>query len=334
MHSDHFLKQAADFAALMGGNKIILLTTHVSPDGDAVASLLAAAEIVACLGSRPVCALDAVVPVRFQFLPGADHILKPEELPSKAQANPWPAAVALDCGSLARIGKIADQIPAGTPLINVDHHPDNVHFADLNIVYPEAASTTEILFHLAQARALPLSSKMASLLYTGLMTDTGAFRFSNTSQEAFAMATKLTDLGINPYEIAKAVYGTNSAASVKMLGEALSSLELAAAGRIALMTARDWNAHEEYEDAVDFALTVKGVQAAAFFRVGNGTCRVSLRSCGDHNVAGIARRFGGGGHQRAAGFTFQGSLEEIRERVIEALREEIGDRAARVADQK
>ncbi len=333
-NSDQFQRAAAEFSAHLGGGKTVLATTHVSADGDAVASLLAARQIIAALGSRAVCVLDGSVPWRFLFLPGSDQILKPEQLSQALKASALDAAIVLDCGSLTRIGGVADIIPSGVRLINVDHHPDNVSFAALNIVDPQASSTTEILFDLTLALDLPISSDLAILLFAGLMSDTGGFRFSNTSQKTFRVAAALAQRGVNPFEIACAIYRTNSAAGLKSLGEALTSLELEADGRIAFMTASNRNPQEEYEDMVDFALTVQGVRAAALFRAGEGNCRVSLRANGDYDVATIARRFGGGGHQKAAGFTSQSSLPEVRRQVLEALHQEVADRAVPVANEK
>ena len=333
-HLELIKRQAAELSAILGSGKIVLVTAHVSPDGDAIASLLAAAQIITALGSRAVCVLDAQISSRFLFLPGSDQILKPEQLAQVFRASPPEAAMVVDCGSLMRIGGVADRIPSGAKLVNVDHHPDNAAFAALNIVYPNASSTTEILFDIIRALAIPMSQDLATLLYAGLMSDTGGFRFSNTSQKTFQVAAALAQKGVNAFHVACAVYRANSAAGVKLLGEALTSLQVEEDGRIAFMTTQNGNPPDECEDAVDFALTVRGVRAAALFRVGKEGCRVSLRASGDYDVAQIARRFGGGGHQKAAGFTSRAELEEVRRQVLEALRQEVADRAVPAAEER
>ncbi len=321
-----FAREAEEFARLVGKGQTVLVTTHVSPDGDAVASTLAAAEIVKLIGGRPVCGLEAAVPRRFGFLPGASEILQPEALPDPD----YLAVLIVDCGNLARIGKNTTQrLAAEADVVNIDHHADNQFFGKLNLVQPLASSTTEILFDLIQALKLPLAAPLATLLYAGLLTDTGGFRHTNTTAQTFSKAASLAAAGSDPAKISADIYSANSLASVKLLGQALQSLELFADGRVAMMTIPDLPEVEEPENLADSGLGVQGVELTALFRLGAGTCRVSLRARGDYDVAKIARTFGGGGHPKAAGFTYSGSAEAIRARVLEALREEMEDSTAR-----
>jgi phosphoesterase RecJ-like protein len=314
-------RQAADFARILGNGKEILVATHTSPDGDAVASLLAGAEIVRMLGGRAVEVLDGQIPERFQFLPGGARIQPPERLENRN----YDAALILDSGNVSRIGRAAEKIPAGKPIVNVDHHPDNTFFGDLNLVFPEAASTTSLLYEISQALQLRLTPSLALWLYTGLLTDTGGFRFSNTTERAFQIAARLVASGVDPAAVADELFCRNTIEGVKLLGEALLSLRVSDGGKVASMSVDANPLHQEIEEIADLALTVKGVQAAAFFRQDGGQTRVSLRSRGDYDVGKIARRYGGGGHQKAAGFSYTGSLQEIRARVIQALCEEVGE---------
>ncbi len=314
-----FRQQAVEFAALLGGEKSVLVGSHKSPDGDALCSLLAAARILTILSSRPVCVVDGQIPERFNFLPGADQIR------SLAQLTSWnfDAVLTVDCGSLSRLGALADRIGSEPLLVNIDHHPDNSLFGRLNIIFPEASSTAELLYDIILALNVPLDVDLATILYTGLMTDTGGFRYSNTSSTAFAMAARLVQAGADPAILAQAIYSNNSLHGIKLLGEAAHSLDLSAGGRVASMTVQQPEASEELEEITDFALTIKGVRALALFRLAGNTVRCSLRARGSHDVARIARKYGGGGHQKAAGFTWDGSLEEIRIRVLADLREEV-----------
>jgi phosphoesterase RecJ-like protein len=317
-----FRRQAGDFAELLGGGKTVLLASHQSPDGDAVASLLAAARIVEMLGSRTIRALEGVVPERFSFLPGSEHIYNSPDVPSES----YDAFLMVDCGSLARIGDIGQRIRSNDLIVNIDHHPDNTQFGRLNIVYPQASSTTELLYDIITALNLPLDPVLALLLYTGLMTDTGSFRYSSTSAESFAMAEHLVEVGVDPSVISDSVFSTNSLGGVKLLGEAMNSLELRADGRIASMIVQQPETYEELEEITDIALTIKGVRAIALFRVSKTAIRVSLRARGDYDVAKIARKYGGGGHQKAAGFTYYGPLDEIRALALEELSDEVEEK--------
>lgn len=321
--NDAFLRQAKDLAALLGGGKVVLVASHQSPDGDALASLLAGAQIVSRLGSQPLCVMDCSVPAQYQFLPGSDKVLTPAQALAAAEFKTCEAAWILDSGSLGRIGQVQQVLAPNLSIVNVDHHPDNALFGKLNIVTPEAASTTEILYDLTLALDLPLDRSLATTLYTGLMTDTGGFRFSNTTERAFEIASQLVAAGADPTTIAQAVYCDNTVTGLHRLGEALESLEVLSAGSVAVLSLPDQNSDRELEDLTDLAMTVRGVQAAVVFRVGPDYCRASMRIRGDGNVSRIARQFGGGGHQKAAGFTFAGSLDDIRFQVIQALTQEV-----------
>lgn len=322
--------EAAEFSSLLGGKERVLVSTHTSPDGDAIASALAALKILELLGSNPACYLAGQVPQRYRFLPGHDRIRQVQ----KGEEQRWDHALIVDCGSYPRIWDAADLIHPDAVLVNVDHHADNQHFGRLNVVYPEAPSTTQILFDLARALELPIDENLAAVLYVGLMTDTGGFRFSNTNERTFAAAAELTRLGARPDIMAEAVYSSNSPDAMKLLGEALTSLELTGGGRVATMTVHAVDNSEEWEDLSDFALAVDGVIASALFRVRENVTRVSLRGRGPVEVAGIAKRFGGGGHPKAAGFTGQGDPQEIRSRVVEALLEEVERRYAHSSDEE
>lgn len=322
--------EAAEFASLLSNKENVLVSTHTSPDGDAIASALAAVKILELLGSDPVCYLAGQMPHRYHFLPDHHRIRQVQ----KGEEQRWNHALIVDCGSYPRIRDVADLIRPDAVLVNVDHHADNQHFGRLNIVLPEAPSTTQILFDLVKALELPIEQDLATILYVGLMTDTGGFRFSNTDERAFTTAAQLTRLGAKPDLIADAVYSSNSQEAMKLLGEALASLEVTADGRIATMMVHTTDNSEEWEDLSDFGLAVDGVTASALFRVKENVTRVSLRGRGPVEVIAIAKRFGGGGHLKAAGFTDQGDPEKIRSRVVEALLEEVEQRNAHSSDEE
>jgi phosphoesterase RecJ-like protein len=314
-----FQQQVTEFTELLGRGKTVLVSSHKSPDGDALASILAAAQILNLLGSEAVCALEGMMSARFSFLPGADKLRNVSDLPPGS----FNTVLTLDCGSLSRIGSVAERIGSDPIVVNIDHHPDNGLFGRLNIVYPEASSTSELLFDLVRALDLPLDASLATLMYAGLMTDTGSFRHTNTTPEGFLMASQLCAAGADSARIAEAVYSTNSLGSLKLLGEAMNSLELNFEGRVAIMTVQQPDTYEELEEITDFALSVKGVRTLALFRVSKNATRVSLRARGSHDVAHIARKHGGGGHEKAAGFTYNGPISEIRGLVLEELHAEV-----------
>ncbi|MFH1861892.1 MAG: bifunctional oligoribonuclease/PAP phosphatase NrnA [bacterium] len=319
--AENLIAIAVAFATAVSGKKRILITTHTASDGDAIASLVAAAEIVRALNSHPTCAIDGKVPERFHFLSNAKSIVEVSNL----AVGIWDQVLIVDSGSISRIGEVQKIFPTETPLINIDHHADNSQFGTLNFVQSEASSTTEILYHLAISLDLIITPELATALYTGLLTDTGGFRYSNTTAESFRMAEHLVRCGVRPDQIANRVFLNNSLSSVRTLGNALNSLELISDNRIAIMTIPLAEPQEEIEDLADYALAVKGVLAAMVLRVGSKSCRVSLRGRGRINVGRIARLFGGGGHPKAAGFIHQGAIEKVLPLVIEELNQEIAE---------
>ncbi len=320
--TESMLSLAARFRSVLsipGQKQPAIITSHASPDGDAVASILAASEILRMLGVEPVCVIEGGVPPRFQFMEDAEKINSSDSL----KGTQYKQALVVDSANKARIGNVNRLFTDDAFIINIDHHADNSLFGSLNIVYPEAASTTEILYDLSAALDLDIDKTMAEYLYTGLLTDTGRFRFSNTTARTFDIASALVSSGAQPNEISKHIYSSNSIKAMRLIGEALSSLEIYADNRVAVMTIHPPSDSEEPEELAEYTLKIKDVRATALFRIIDGTTRVSLRGRGDYNVAQIARKFGGGGHPKAAGFTSDEKPDVIRKQVIEALIQEV-----------
>jgi phosphoesterase RecJ-like protein len=320
--------QAREFRSFVNAGKTVLVTTHVAPDGDAAASLLAAARIVELSGGHPVCLLDGEIPPHLSFLPGTETIAGVGE---SDLCGTYDTVLVVDSANLERIGEVQTRFNAGARIINIDHHADNTRFGHLNIVTSAASSTAEILFDLCIALRLRIGARLATLLYTGILTDTGGFRHTNTTAHTFSTAGRPAAYGADPNAVAEAVYAGNSPVGLKLLGQALTSLELSPDGRIAAMMIAPPDGWEEMEDLAEYPLRVRGVQAAALLRVLSGAVRVSLRGKGSVNVSKVAHRFGGGGHPKAAGFTARGDPETIRCQVFELLQGEI-ERHAPTAD--
>lgn len=319
-----------EFATLLNGGKNLLISTHVSPDADAAASLVAAAEITKTLGCNPICVLTAELPERYRFLPGSEDVREVKDTRNQS----FDLALIVDCGSYQRIGDVSTCIADNALKINIDHHADNTQFGKLNIIHPEAASTTEILFNITRILNIPFTERLATQLYTGLLSDTGSFRYSNTTESALSIAAQLVKLGAKPHLIAENLYANNPLTSIRLLGQALASLELTANGQIATMAVSQTTEQEELEDFADFALSIQGVQASALLRLKNGILRVSMRGRGFVDVSRIAREFGGGGHPKAAGFTGKGTLDEVKSHVIEALSKEVEKSGVHPINQK
>ena len=305
----------------------IFVASHESPDGDAVGSLLATYLVLKATGRRVVCYNPSQIPAVYRFLPEVDAITR-----NPSDVVEFDTAVVLDCGNLSRLGTMSDMVNAMPTVINIDHHVTNTKFGTHRLIDTEACATAAIIYRLIKAAGWPITRDVATCLYTGILTDTGSFRFSNTNREVFAICDDLTARGVDPYAVAQHVYGTYSLGRIKLLNLALDSIELSANGQMSIMTLtqqmlRDTRTQPEDADGlINYARRIEDVKVAALIqeladaegnplRTTNGPRRnyhVSLRSDGSVDVAEIAMSFGGGGHPNASGFSIETTLADLK----------------------
>ncbi len=289
-----------------------LLTSHVRPDGDSIGSQLALKYALELLGKQVrVVNHDAAQPGLMPF-PGVSSI----EIADRAEDD-FDAVIVLECGDLARTGV---QGLDRYFIINIDHHPGNAMFGAINWFEPSAAACGEMVFDLITALGTRLTFEMATHIYIAILTDTGSFHYSNISPRTFDICRQTLQTGIDPVNIARTVYDSNNVGRLKLFGAVLNSIELDRSGRLALiyvdheMARRAGGTYDDTEGLINLPLTVKEIQAVAFFKeADNGEYRVSLRSNGEIDVAAVAKRFGGGGHKNAAGCTVPGPYATARE---------------------
>ncbi|MBR1759758.1 MAG: bifunctional oligoribonuclease/PAP phosphatase NrnA [Schwartzia sp.] len=302
---------------LMAANKL-LITAHVNPDGDAIGSTLALAALLHGKGKTTVVMLDDKLPKNLSFLPGYDAIVRPEE-GEKADAE---MLVILDT-SLDRIGEVA-KAAEGLPVLNIDHHISNDGKADF-LYNDDRAATAEIIFELVERLGGGFTPEIAMPLYTGLATDTGFFKFSNTRPETMRAAARLLEAGVRPERVSEALEEKPESV-VRGQAAALQTMELSYDGRVAglyldkaLATSLDTT-----EGFIDFVRVIEGVEIAVLLKeMDENFCRASVRSKG-LDVSKLAMKFGGGGHLRAAGFPVKKPLAEAKKDVLEALGEILG----------
>ena len=304
----------------------ILLASHSEPDGDAVSSILALGLAIGKLGKKTTIYNASPIPAVYRFLPSVERIVRHIK-----KANTYDVALVLDCGDLPRVGQATATVSQIPVVINIDHHISNTGFGDIQLIDPQACSTAEIVYRLIKAMAVPIDTAMATSLYTGILTDTGSFRFSSTNQAAFAISQEMAELGVEPHEVAQHVYGTYSLGRIKLLNLALDSIEISDNGKLSIMTVTGAMLEEtrtQPEDAdgmINYARRIEDVKVAALIHEqkngktnSNGQRRfhVSLRSDGSVDVAAIAGRFGGGGHTSAAGFQVETTLKKLKSDII------------------
>jgi phosphoesterase RecJ-like protein len=294
-----------------------LVTSHARPDGDAIGSTLALAQILQKMGKTADVVLGDPVPVIYHPLPHSETIVH-----SVRVNGNYDAAIILECDSIqrTRLQGLEKQF-----LINIDHHISSKPFAHVNWIDPTAVATAELIFRLAQAAHVPLTPEIATCLYTAVLTDTGAFCYAPTSSCTFELAKYLVEHGADPREIAQNVYFSSPMSKMCLLGAALSTLQRDGAITWMSVTRQDMERFgaldEDCEGLVNYALGIVGVEVAVFLReVAGDRVRVSIRSKGAVNVAEIAGKFGGGGHECAGGFSTAGPVKEAAERVLNELR--------------
>ena len=316
----------AAFRAFIDAHDEFLILAHLDPDGDAVGSCLGLAWALRSLGKKVVLANESQVPSNLRFLPGSDEIRLARDLD-----RAFGAVFVLDCSSLQRLGETAlERIAPDARIACVDHHAGSDGFGEPRLVNVDASATAELIVEILDDYGIAVSPEIATCLYTGIASDTGAFRYRNTTPRALHLAARLVDSGADPSRTAEALYGKKSAASLRILGLALASLEARAGGLVSAMTitrAMFDEAQATPEDAdgiVQYAQSLEGARLSILIQeTAPGEIRISFRSDGTVDVNQVAGRFGGGGHRNAAGARLRGDLAQVRESILTALEQAV-----------
>ena len=304
----------------------LLLASHSDPDGDAVGSLLALGLALGKLNIKATLYNPSPIPAVYRFLPSVERIVR-----HLKKANTYDVALILDCGDLARIGDASDTVGRIPVIINIDHHISNTRFGDIQLIDTTACATAEIVYRLIKTLNASIDEDIATSIYTGILTDTGSFRFSNTNEAAFAISKEMTEWGVDPYKVAQHVFGTYSLGRIKLLNLALDSIEISDNGKLSIMTVtksmleETGTQAEDLDGMINYARRIEDVKMAALIQEQkNGSdesnnfrrYHVSLRSDSTVDVAAIASSFGGGGHASAAGFQIETTLLELKSEII------------------
>jgi phosphoesterase RecJ-like protein len=305
----------------------ILIASHAEPDGDSVGSLVALGLALTKLDKKITMHNPSPIPAVYRFLPGAGRIVGQIK-----NADTYDLALVLDCGDLARIGKTSAEVGKIPIVINIDHHVSNTGFGHIQYIDTTACATAEIVYRLISALEIPFDKAVATSIYTGILTDTGSFRFSNTNKAAFAISKAMTDAGVEPHSVAQHVFGTYSLGRIKLLNLALNSIEISDNGKLSMMTitrsmlnTTETNS-EDLDGMINYARRIEDVKVAALIHeIKNGAGKftnmnryhVSLRSDSCVDVAKIAEKFGGGGHASAAGFQIESTLVALKTKIID-----------------
>ncbi|MEA3493421.1 MAG: bifunctional oligoribonuclease/PAP phosphatase NrnA [Candidatus Margulisiibacteriota bacterium] len=298
------------------GARTALVVSHVDPDGDSIGSMISMAMIMTSMGINTDMYSKDGIPRVYRFLPWMEKVKN--ELRNDLN---YDLLVAVDSSSKNRLGDDVDIREIANKVINIDHHPDNTNYGDMNFV-EKCSSAAELVYRLAKYLEVEITEEMAENLYAALITDTGNYRYENTSAATFEMAGDLIKAGVDTHDITTKIYDTKSIASIHMLALALATLETSPDRKAAWITVtqemmdRIKAKGEDLVGLVDIIRSIEGVEVAIQFREDHNKVKVNLRSKEKVNVSDIAKRFGGGGHIRAAGAIISGNIEDAKEKVI------------------
>ena len=293
-----------------------VLSSHARPDGDAIGSQLAMALALRALGKDVRVVNRDPAPPPLMAFAGVPDI----EIAEKVDGD-FDAAIIMECGDLARTG--VEGLDRGF-VINIDHHPGNTGYGQINWFDPAAAACGEMVFDLVVGLGVPLTADIATHVYVAILTDTGSFHFSSISPRTFDICRSLLEAGVDPVGVARRVYDSGTMARLKLSGALLSGMQIDPTGRIALLyldheiARAAGGTYEDTDGLINEPLTVKEVQAVVFFKhVQGDEYRVSMRSKGVIDVNAVAKEFGGGGHKNAAGCTAVGRIDALRQLFVE-----------------
>jgi phosphoesterase RecJ-like protein len=304
-----------------------VLSSHSRPDGDSIGSQLAMAFALRAMGKEAHVVNKDPAPDPLLQFPGTMSI----EIADAVQGT-FDAAIIMECSDLGRTGV------AGLDryfVINIDHHPGNSEYGQLNWFDASAAACGEMVFDLVETLGVPLSIDIATHVYLAILTDTGSFHYSNITPRTFEIARRTIEAGVDPVRVARNVYDSNNLGRLKLFGTVLRGMQIEAGGRVAVMyldhkMAREaGGTYEDIEGLINLPLTVKDIQAVVFFKQSEGDeYRVSMRSKETIDIGAVAKQFGGGGHKNAAGCTVTGGIDMLQRLFVEKMNEAVEGQSA------
>ncbi len=302
---------------LINNNQNFLIVSHKNPDGDSIGSEIALAMALMKLNKKVYIYNSDAPPERYSKFPKAS-LIKTEKKNFKEDVT-----IFVDCAEINRVGKIKENIDFSKPSINIDHHIGNTKFGSVNLIKPDHSSTAEIIYQLIK-NEIPMDKEIATYLYIGILTDTGAFRYPNTTSHSLRVASELVAYGVIASQVSQFIWFTDPEARIKLLGDVLRTMNLYDKISIMYVTKEMLEKHrakeEDTEEFIDYGLSIKGIETAAIIKEReDGTLKVSLRSKNNVPVQELAAKYGGGGHRTASGFTVKKEIEPFKKELKKEL---------------
>jgi len=300
-----------------------LISTHINPDPDALTSELVMALFLKSLGKRVTILNEKAMPQRFSFFPRSGMVKRYRP----GQTLRYDTAVILDCGDLERVGAVKSLIRLDKPLINIDHHITNTFFGSGPVVRPQASSTAEIIYDLLRSWKFQITRDIALLLYLGIMTDTGSFRYENTSAHTHEVTSHLMEFDFSVPELHRRIYESIPLEEVHQFVRIIERIQPLAQGRIVCIelsrkTVRKFSESFDLRDKIfRYLRAIEGVEVVIIFtEEGVRATRVNFRSHETFDVARLAMHFQGGGHPRASGCLLKRPMKEAKQMVLKEVK--------------
>jgi phosphoesterase RecJ-like protein len=311
--------QIEKLADLIKGAKKILLSTHINPDGDGIGSGLALINKLTKMGKKVDFINRDPMPAIYKFLPGSERVKQAKKITGR-----YDLAIVLECPELERNGGVIDYTAQVKVTVNIDHHLGNTMYGDLNIVDPKAAAVGEQLYRIMRELNWEIDKEVATCIYTSIVTDTGSFRYSNTTPEVHIIASELLKAGANPDYISSEVYASTQAAS-RLLNLMLSKMKIDGKIGYSFLSKKMFRAtgaqDSETDNFINNIRAIRTVEIAMLFKeLNKNAVKVSFRSKNGADVNIIARRFKGGGHKHAAGAVINHPLAKAMKLVLSEVR--------------
>ena len=302
----------------------ILISSHEDPDGDSIGSQLAVRRMALALGKKVEVVNQGRIPAKYVFLPEISQI---KDIKKYRDDSTFDLAIIIECPDLERSGEVTRLLHKDTLLINIDHHPDNSSFGQINLLDSRSSSVGEMLAEFFDEIDWKIDAETAVCLYTAVLTDTGRFRYNSTTRRTMEIAGRLIELGANPREICDRIYYTMPFSLIRLTGSALTNINFYENGKICLMQVdrkmleQSQADYSELDGLADYTLFGQGVIVGGLIKeIDRGRTKVSLRSRGGIDVSKIAHKYGGGGHHNAAGFAVNMPIETVSEKLLSDVR--------------
>lgn len=306
-----------------------VISSHQNIDGDGLGSALSLHFLLESQGKKSTVVYDGSIPYFYRFLPGIDKVVNWKDFSCNLDLFPAQTVFwVLDCSNPARLGEVEQLRSRCSLVVNLDHHPDNSNFGDLNLVCPQVPASSLLIYQLIKAVGANLNREMATNILTGIVTDTGGFQFFELDQELIGVIEELVGAGASMSTIMRYAFHCRSIQALKLLGRALENLWFDSQLKFSVifLSREDFLScqakEEDAEGIVDYGLFIPDAEITVFFKeIKSSVFKVSLRSRGKVNILPIAHQFGGGGHLKAAGFKISGSYPEVNKKVTNFLKQ-------------